>query len=116
MEKVNELELPGWLREALERGLPTDNTPDKRAESRRFWANDYFVQPEGRTADERFVVHGFNVCENGVGFSSLQKLPEGQHLFLSPGEGAGKAVRVRVIHCTPSGPGTYKIGCMLVPS
>ena len=109
------VEIPGWLLEALE-GEPTDDVPNKRAESRRVWYRLASVQIHDGVSEKLSSVKITNVSSEGIGFVSRQCLEVGDRLQLIPdGDSNGSApigpVNVRIIHCTQTVQG-YKVGCL----
>lgn len=109
------VEIPGWLREALE-GELTDKAPSKRAEPRRVWWGLASVQRHDGVSEKQFSVKMTNVSPEGIGFISRQPLEVGDRLQLIPdGDSNGSAplepVNVRIIHCTQTVQG-YKVGCL----
>ena len=107
--------LPEWLHEALREREPTDDLPNKRAESRRVWTVFCLAQPEDEPSMDPFTARVFNACAGGVGFIARKEVPVGQRLELRPEHGPEEtSVHVRVIHCTRTVQG-YKVGCAFVP-
>ncbi len=105
------VELPGWVREALEEGEPTDDLPNKRTESRRVWTVFCVAQSEEEPSMDPFTARVFNVCTGGIGFISRKKVRVGQRLKLRPEGGPDETLmRARVVHCTRTVQG-YKVGC-----
>ncbi|MHC4235007.1 MAG: hypothetical protein ACYSUQ_07810, partial [Planctomycetota bacterium] len=62
-----QLELPTWLRDALQQGEPTDNLPNKRAESRRLWTVYCRAISDDGSSTGSLTARVFNVGSGGIG-------------------------------------------------
>ena len=105
------VELPKWVRKAIESGEPMAALPNKRRDLRRVCVEAFIVHPENRPTAERFSVRGFNVNSHGIGFISERELVVGLRLALAPaGDLDEPPIWVRVVHCTETAEG-HKVGC-----
>ncbi|MGB2985978.1 MAG: PilZ domain-containing protein [Phycisphaerae bacterium] len=110
------VELPAWVREALEDGELTDDLPNKRAESRRAWTLFCHAQPEHESTEAPFTARVFNVCTGGIGFITRKEVAVGKRLTFLPEDSPDEApVHARVVHCTRTVQG-YKVGCVFEPA
>ena len=108
-------ELPAWIRAALEFGDPTDNLPNKRAESRRAWVLLCLLTPRDKPNSAPITVRVTNVGPSGIGFISREVLTADSRVRLIPQGGReDEAVYGRIVHCTQTVQG-FKVGCSIEP-
>lgn len=111
-----QLQLPRWLREAIEEAETMDRLPGKRREPRRVCTETFLGQLDDEACDQAFPVRGFNVNSFGLGFVAPRELAFGQRLSLSLADNPEEPpISLRVIHCARIAR-WYTIGCEFVPA
>jgi hypothetical protein len=99
--------------------LPESDTPP--SSNRRIYERHHFATfalykrvDEGASDEEEGVARSCDVSLKGAGIVTTRELPAGARLFLEiVGQGGSVSVVGRVMHCTPTGAGQYRVGILV---
>ena len=108
------VELPTWVREAIDEGELTDKLLNKRKEPRTAAHLIIYAQRDDDSNDNPFPVTLWNASTHSMSFVARIPLDRGDRLKVMPDDDPEQPVHVSVVHCTQKIQG-YLIGCVIEP-